>query len=67
MKSKALFAKALLLKDKEILIIKFAMPNYANGELRLSNSVRFLDERRKETLKKVILAISDFVTEEIIQ
>jgi len=70
MKTTALFAKALILTDKEHLVIIFETEGSEKkeepamlGEIRLSNSIRFMSEMQKVRLKKVLISISKYVTE----
>ena len=70
MKTTDLFAKALILNNKEHLVIKFETEGSEkkkepamSGEIRLSNSVRFMSEMQKARMKKVLISISQYVTE----
>ena len=61
MKPVYLFAKALTLKHDEVLVIKFANEPEFSGELRLTFAVIGLPEQRKEQIRKVCRAISQYV------
>ena len=63
MKPVALFAKAICLSNKEQLVIKFTNEPLFSGEIRLSSDVKWLSEAHKKAIKKVLNAISQYVTE----
>jgi hypothetical protein len=60
MKTVALFAKAIILHDDEVIVITFDNKDIS-GEVRLSNMIRYASEQQKERIKKVLLAISHAV------
>jgi hypothetical protein len=60
---KDFFAKALLLPDDKLIIIRYEITKHNIGKIQLSNSIKILDERTIKALQKVLNFIEDYVTD----
>lgn len=63
MNAKIVFQRAMLLPDKITLVVKIAEPDIWTGELRLTNGIKDMSEKRKKMLKDMLIKCSEFITE----
>ena len=63
MNTKIIFQRAMLLPDKITLVVKLSEPDTWTGELRLTNGLRYMSEKRKKMLKDMLLRCSEYITE----
>jgi len=60
-----LFSKALLLDEKELMIVRYTITKSNVGKIQLSKTIDLLDERTKNRLKKVLRFIEEFMDRDI--
>ena len=60
-----LFSKALLLDEKELMIVRYTITKSNVGKIQLSKTIDLLDERTKNRLKKVLRFIEEFIDGDI--
>lgn len=63
MNTKIIFQRAMLLPDKITLVVRLSEPDIWTGELRLTNGLRDMSEKRKKMLKDMLLRCSEYITE----
>ena len=60
-----LFSKALLLDEKELMIVRYTITKSNVGKIQLSKTIDLLDERTKNRLKKILRFIEEFIDGDI--
>ena len=58
-----IFAKAMLLPDNELIVVKYEITKHIIGKIQLSNYVRLLDKKMQEKLKTVLRFIEKYSTD----
>ena len=60
-----LFSTALLLDEKELMIVRYTITKSNVGKIQLSKTIDLLDETTKNRLKKVLRFIEEFIDGDI--
>jgi hypothetical protein len=63
MNLKDFYAKAMLLDDSQIIIIRYEISSHNIGKIQLSNSVKLLTPAHTKKLKKMLDWIEEYATE----
>jgi hypothetical protein len=60
---KDFYAKALLLPDNELIVVRYEITKRNIGKIQLSNSVKLLDIKTTKKLKDVLRFIEEYATD----